>query len=79
MNYILLKITYESISMEIIDKCPSYTYLAKREQKEHCTFKLCNSKEAVIAYVMQLALNKATETKNMLQDVLSIVTQLKKD
>ena len=79
MNYILLKITYESVSMEIIDERPSYTYLAKRERKEHCTFKLCTSKEAVIATVMQLSLNKATETKNILQDVLSIVTQLNED
>lgn len=63
--------------MEIIDECPEPIYLAKRERKEHCTFKLCNSKKAAIATAMQLALNKATEAKNTLQGVLTIVTQLK--
>lgn len=63
--------------MEIVDKCPSSVYLAKRERKEKCTFELCNSKKAAIATAMKLALDKATESKNMLQSVLTTLTQLK--
>ena len=77
MKYFLLKITYKDVSIEIIDKCPSSTYLANRERKEHCTFKLCNSKEAVISTAMQSALNKAKESECMLQATLSVLTQLK--
>ena len=77
MKYYLLKITYKGVSIEIINECPSHIYLAKRERKEHCTFKLCNSKKAVIATVMQLALDKATESNLMLQATLTILEQLK--
>ena len=77
MKYYLLKITYKDVSIELVDKCPSSTYLVTRERKEHCTFKLCNSKKAVIATVMQLALDKATESKCMLQATLTILEQLK--
>ena len=63
--------------MEVINECPNSIYLMKKERKEHCTFKLYHSKKAAVAAIMQLALNKATEVENILQDVLTIVTQLK--